>query len=113
MCWQSWGLTLTISWLYFVLASLAAYRLAELVAIDVIAQPLRSVFGRFAAGKRQGGLAWYLAYLVNCPYCLGIWFAAVLALLLQPNSILQYLLYWFGVAGAQTMLQSLVGRNKE
>jgi len=82
-----------------VLAALAVYRLAQLIAIDDgPGQVFRRLRGRFVTGG--------MADLVHCPYCLGVWFAALLApLVLWPCGVGDVLLIALGVAGAQSWLQ--------
>lgn len=92
-----------------VLAIFATYRLAELVAIDVLFQPFRNYLGKHVTiGKHNAW--WWVAELINCPYCLGIWFALPLAFLCATEW--QYvLLSWFAIAGGQTFLESLSERD--
>ena len=98
----------------FAVAALAVYRLAQLVTLDdgpgAIFRRLRAYFGERAAGAAVGSAAWSAAELVNCPYCLGVWFAALVALALYPVSALEYILYVFGLAGAQALLQTVGDR---
>lgn len=98
----------------FIVASFACYRLATLVAIDNgpsdIFLRLRTKAGCCAAaeqgrGKEQGPCI-SLAALLNCPYCLGLWFAPVLALLIA-GSVQEYILLSLGIAGVQTFLQEI------
>jgi len=57
--------------------ALASYRLTKLVRDDMITEPLRE-----AVHERVGDPAESkLAYLVNCPWCLSIWFGAGLVIL--------------------------------
>lgn len=100
-------------WFWFVLAALATFRIGELVAIDTVFAQVRAVFGRNAAGKAMYTWQWYAAEWINCPYCIGVWVAIIFALLMQPDNIYVFVLYWLGIAGAQAVLQSLVGRVKE
>lgn len=89
-------------WLLLTLAALACYRLAMLITKDEITRPIRNYFGLHSS-------AWvreHLGYLINCPYCCGIWVAAALTLLLWPISW-DSLLYLFAIAGAQSTLQKI------
>jgi len=56
-----------------------------------------------------------LGRLLDCPYCLGIWIAAVLAVLLTQfgdllEMLLTYGLFWWALAGAQAAFQKVCGR---
>ena len=87
-------------WLRILLAVLACYRLAQLIAVDDgpwdIFVRLRSI--------RIG----VLHRLFGCPYCLGVWFAALMGLLLcWQNSVGDMVLLILGIAGGQTLLQTL------
>ena len=93
-----------------ILAILATYRLSRLVADDQAAVPLRAWAGRRASGQPTGSPAFLLAELVNCPYCLGVWFAAFLALLLKPGSAREWVLTWLAIAGGQALVQEIVDR---
>ena len=81
----------------FVLAALACYRLARLVAKDDIFDWLhRSVKPESTLGR-----------FFSCPYCLGIWFALPLAFLVGLNTSWALLaLLILGIAGAQDLLES-------
>ena len=98
----------------FVLALLAVYRLAQLVALDdgpgAVFHRLRSFFGERAAGAEMGSFRWSLAELVNCPYCLGVWFSAMIAFALYPANPVDYVLYVLALAGAQALLQAIGDR---
>ena len=52
--------------LSIVLALLAVWRLARLLAVDEITRPVRDrIIGRNPSGS--------LAYLVSCPWCISVW----------------------------------------
>ena len=98
------------------LAILACFRLGELFAFDE--GPLR-VFERlrFALGandydmKGRPESAW--GRFISCPYCLGIWFAAFLVVLVVcPTLAGDLALLWLGIAGGQALLQGIGGRNR-
>ena len=91
-------------WLAFktVLAVLACYRLARLVAYDEAFAWLRqsvkpeSVLGKF----------------FSCPYCVGFWFAILMAVLVGLNtSWALIVLLALGIAGAQDLLESASERE--
>jgi len=92
----------------YVLAALACYRLSQLVALDdgpfFVFQRLRDWSERISIGKSGDHLYASLRELLMCPYCLGVWFAAVtLALSTTPWG--QIINAWLGIAGAQALLE--------
>ena len=91
-------------WLAFktVLAVLACYRLARLVAYDeAFAWLHRSVKPESVLGK-----------FFSCPYCVGFWFAILMAVLVGLNtSWALIVLLALGIAGAQDMLESASERE--
>ena len=98
----------------WILAALAAYRLAQLVALDE--GPFR-VFARLRswAGCHPSDLIREnLGELIHCPYCLGVWFGLFCALLaLWPAPGGDVILAVFGLAGAQAFLESIGGKHAE
>ena len=91
-------------WLRLTLAVLATWRLSRLVAFedgpwDVIARARR------AAG---GGM---LGRLMDCPYCLSLWFAAPLALALDA-SLPGWVLAWLGISGGASLVEKVVSRGE-
>ena len=88
--------------LRLICAAFAVYRLARLVVQD---EGPFSVFKRmreWAAVNSEG-----LADLVSCPFCLGVWFAAIMAaLVLMPTLMGDAILVWLGLSGAQSLLQA-------
>lgn len=52
------------------MTALAVARLTRLVTLDKFCEPLRMWVAR-----RNGQDGWW-TYLVHCPYCLSVWFAA-------------------------------------
>lgn len=89
----------------FVAAVLACYRLAQAFALDEVFQPLRGFFGVRAAG---GNPVWRgIAYLSNCPFCIGFWLALPLSFIVaKPVNLVELFLMWFAVAGGQAFLES-------
>ncbi len=92
------------------LAAFATYRLSQLIAWDdgpdKVFFNLRTMTKDSA--ELHGGRWENLDEAVNCPYCLGVWFAAFALLLLKhPTKVGNYFLYWFGIAGMQAFLQGL------
>jgi hypothetical protein len=59
-----------------VVDTLASYRLTKLIRDDMITEPFReSVYSRFGPPGESK-----VSYLVNCPWCMSIWFGVALAL---------------------------------
>lgn len=65
-------ITHRITWLMVVLNALAVFRCAILITRDGIFSPLR----RFVASFKGSVLGDWGDELINCPWCLSIWFAA-------------------------------------
>jgi hypothetical protein len=94
------------------LAVLVCYRLSELVAVDD--GPYR-IFSRFRGrlddfGVVQDTLVYDMAELVSCPYCLGVWFGLLCAVLVQFR--IDSVLVVIGIAGGQCVLRDLT-RGRE
>ena len=54
-----------------------------------------------------------LGRLMGCPYCLGVWFALVIIVLLViPTPAGDLVLAWWGLAGAQAFLASVGGGGR-
>ena len=91
-----------------VLAAFTTYRLAQLIAFDT--GPDKVFFNLRTATKEladiEGGRWENLDEAVNCPYCLGVWFALfTLVLVKYPTKGGDLVLGWFGIAGMQTFMQ--------
>ncbi len=85
--------------LEFLLASLATWRLAHLIAYedgpwDVICQIRR---------KAGNGM---LGELMDCPSCLSIWVGAPITAITFGTS-LHSVVYWFAISGASVFLEKL------
>lgn len=101
-----------------VLAILAAYRLALMVATEDgpadIFYRLRDLMGVYRrvtynalTDEEYSEPSTSVGKLFECPYCLGMWFALAMALLvLCPSWAGDYLLLAFGIAGGQAWLQN-------
>ena len=98
-----------------VLAVLATYRLSQLVALDdgpfdcfAVIRGLTEY--NYKGDKKRTGPVWHTLHeLVICPYCLGVWFAGlitILVMLITPLNTWMSLLVWAGIAGGQCALQS-------
>jgi len=93
------------------MAALAVYRLALMLACEdgpiYIFKKARRAIGQWAArGAVDDEIRLSLAELVNCPYCLGVWLAAGVTVLVRwPSKAGDLFLTWLGLAGAQAWLQ--------
>lgn len=89
---------------YWVLLTLAVFRLTDLISIDTITEPLRNAIGR----KSTSSKAWrFLAELVHCQYCAGVWVAllgTVASTFVVRLSVIDFLMLWLSVAGGQALL---------
>ncbi len=92
----------------FLLAVLCNFRLAELVAVDEGPFDLCARF-RGAVARRS----YWLARLVSCAYCAGIWIALPLALWVTGLSadIITVFVIWLAIAGGQAFLENVGGRS--
>jgi hypothetical protein len=68
----------------FLLAALAVYRVAMFAHPDedgafAIFHRIRVWTGKLASTRPEGGWAWTLAGIANCPHCAGVWFAIIFA----------------------------------
>lgn len=95
--------------IYLILAILATYRVARMLAIEDGAFDLFAKW-RALADPQSAQETWY-ARGVNCPLCLGFWVALLFALLLAHQDPAmgrsEIILAWLGIAGAQTLLHVL------
>jgi hypothetical protein len=87
-------------WLRLILAVLATWRMSRLVAFedgpwDAVAR-LRRLAGDGMLGR-----------LMDCPYCLSLWFAAPAALSLD-QAMPGWLLTWLGVSGGASLIERVV-----
>jgi len=97
-------------------AVLATFRLAQLLALDDgpfdVFALLRNRLELDRDGDPRTGALWSTASaLVHCPYCLGVWFAAALTLLLAWGAPwYEGVAFWLATAGGQAALESLTER---
>lgn len=97
--------------LNLVIAAFACFRIAELIAVDDgpfdVCLRFRTLVGVYDRDQNGEPATWH-GKLFHCPYCVGMWIAAALALVfpMAPVSIL----LWLAIAGGQALLQSIGGR---
>lgn len=92
-----------IELLLFVLI-LACYRMARLVSMDTITEPVRRWVGRQASSQNKGWM--FLAELLLCPYCVGLWVGFLLSTLIA-SSFTEWLLLSLAIAGGQSFLEEV------
>lgn len=98
----------------FIIAALATYRLTQLFWIDI--GPGQVFFNLRTAIKElsdiHGGKWEEVDEAINCPWCLGVYFAAFCAiLLLKPSRLGDIILTWLGLAGAQAFMMDIVKKR--
>lgn len=97
--------------LALVIGGLATARLTRLITTDEITSPLRRVAWKIDPNLRHVG------YLITCPYCVGVWAAALSWLLLTlayvwSGSVAGWLLLSPVMIGAIAQVGLLVSRDK-
>jgi hypothetical protein len=101
-------------WITLFLLIFVVYRLSQLIALDEICEPIRTYLAKRA---NENKLYNWIATLVHCPHCMGIWFAIPAALFFvltssimifytNVSAIIMVSVTWLGIAGAQSFLQS-------
>lgn len=91
---------MTLSALAVAVAALATYRVTQFLVYDTgpweIMERVRRAAGSGELGK-----------LLVCPYCTGVWVAlAATAALFVDHWLVNAILLWLGLAGAQAWLES-------
>ena len=94
---------------WFLIYALAVFRLAELISKDLIFESFRRWVGRRAAAGR---VLKFIADLIFCPLCIGMWLSFPAALLfgyfiLGWISVTDVVTIWLGMSGLQYLLSSL------
>lgn len=92
--------------LSFLFAILATWRIARIVTKDTVSDQARKIVGKQAAGKKQYSPEWYLAELINCQFCVGVWASILVAFLVSDHKkgVKSYLLNFMAIAGGQNLL---------
>lgn len=102
-------------WLNLILATLACYRLSQLIALDEgpaikkseygLLHQLRLKLGAYDYGS-NGEAQTNIGRGITCVHCVGIWMAGPLAVF--ASGIHWYtLIYWIAIAGGSSFLWSL------
>lgn len=101
-------------YLKLILAILAAYRLGRLIPDEEgplwIFPRLHDYTDRQRVDEQARGIVYgpwaSLDEGLRCPYCVGMWAALLLAILVRwPTPLGDWLLWGLGIAGGQTLLQ--------
>ena len=114
------GAVLGIGGLELVVLILASFRLTHLLVFDTIAEPLRrwvsaapaqgtgAAYGYPPGRTRHGPIRAFLATLVQCYWCAGVWVSAglLLSYLSWPSPVMKGLLLILAIAGGQALLES-------
>lgn len=101
-------------WVTLFLLIFAVYRVSQLIALDETSESLRTYFAKRANKNKLNN---WIATLIHCPHCLGIWFAIPAALFFTLTSsvmifytnvsaMIMFSVTWLGIAGVQSFLQS-------
>ena len=90
-----------MTWFNLILSILATYRLSRMIIIE--AGPL-GIFTNIRAviASRYAADHW-IAAGIACPLCVSFWIAAVFAALMAATPT-NFILLWFGIAGAVTLI---------
>ena len=92
-----------------IVLTLATYRLAQLVAQDVISEPLRAwISKRGAALEDLSLLRRWLSYLVHCVICVSVWAGLGLAALWWYVPVSHWLIYGLAASGGAVVLGSIL-----
>lgn len=94
-----------------VLAALASYRLAQLIAVDEgpasIFLRFRAFVGAYDYGPNGQPVTW-VGRLFSCPYCIGVYTSILMAVMvLLPGTWIDVFLVVLGIMGAQCLLETL------
>lgn len=92
-------------WFRLAIAVLATWRVARLIAHE------DGPFGIIVRLRRRAGEG-VLGKLMDCPYCLGLWIAAPLALLLG-RTVLGWFVAWLAISGGASLIERLAERSGE
>lgn len=93
------------NWLSLLIAGLAVYRLAKLITTEDGPLFVFSSWQQWIGQKAQGKNIVFrsVAFLFECPYCIGIWLAI---LVYYTFSTLYPLWFILAIAGLQSLMQN-------
>lgn len=95
-----------------VIMALAAFRLTRLVVYDSIMRWFRDLFEDSAPRTFMGTIK----TLVNCPWCMGLWFALIVGTAYFVAPVLWFFVYVLALAALATLIQltaNLIGWSAE
>lgn len=94
------------------LIMLATFRLTRLVAYDEIFHFFRDIFEK----HQKGSLFGTLKILVNCPWCMGLWFAMIVTFFYFYTPYAWFFILFLAVAGVASLflvLSNFIGWSAE
>ncbi|MBS4198698.1 DUF1360 domain-containing protein [Bacillus sp. FJAT-49732] len=110
-----------ISWIKFVLVSLAIFRITRLIVFDQITAFIRAPFlmefeetnnlgeKESYLVPREGGLRGWIGNLISCYWCTGIWTSvAVVFFQWKFPVIMDPIILIFGLAGMAAIIETIV-----
>ncbi|MGG0719060.1 DUF1360 domain-containing protein [Robertmurraya massiliosenegalensis] len=110
-----------ISWMEFIVISLASFRLTRLIVFDKITEFIRSPFfveevevnengeEEVYYVPKSGGFTHFIGELLSCYWCTGIWSAAGLCLFyLQLPAFATPFLLILAVAGIAAIIETII-----
>ena len=106
------GLPQSVPFFDLILMILATFRLTRLVVYDSIFQFFRNWF----LGRKAEGFLGTLGTLVNCPWCVGLWFALFVVFFYYLTPGAWFFILFLAIAGVASVLQvgaNLIGWNAE
>jgi hypothetical protein len=95
------------------LGILACYRVTQMLVYDDgpsnIFANLRAKVWEIARQSREGSPGWNLGRLFDCPYCMGVWVALAISLIVAEFSLIN----WLAISGGQAIIESLLRNRTE
>lgn len=89
--------------LWIVLATLATYRIARMIAMEDGPLDVFSLMRERVGQSSWIGRGWH------CCLCLSFWLSWLLVLLLPLNSVSEYILAALGIAGGVVVIHKVIG----
>lgn len=84
----------------FIFLALATYRLIRLFVYDSVTNFIRDHFRKYSSGP--GKTIWYL---LDCPWCTGVWMALVVAFFYFATPLAWFPILILAIAGTATFIQ--------
>lgn len=94
------------------LMMLATFRLTRLVVYDAITRWFRNFF----ADAKEYTFLGSIKTLINCPWCIGLWFAVIVAAAYFTTPFAWFFIFILALGGAATVVQltaNMLGWNAE